>query len=156
MKVFDKEDLRKINKWSVDYDKEETPEIDGIKPIENTTTDIKIGGVVIINDTAFSVCSLRDKSYIDNKEKQWCTVEKLKKQEIFLGEEEARDMDYKDNIICPYCGYKDINSWEADDDEEKCECGVCGSIFSYQRVVTVEYCSQPVQKANIINLDTEC
>jgi NTP pyrophosphatase (non-canonical NTP hydrolase) len=34
-------------------------------------------------------------------------------------------------------------------EEDKCECGSCGSIYSYQRDVSVSYCSQPVKPNDV-------
>jgi len=45
------------------------------------------------------------------------------------------------------------DSWEAGDDEDEYECPCCGSVFSYQRNVTVEYCSHPVKKAKAVYLN---
>jgi len=50
------------------------------------------------------------------------------------------DHKYTDNIICPWCGHKDRDSWESDDNGEE-ECGDCGKEFTYERIVTVEYCT---------------
>jgi DNA-directed RNA polymerase subunit RPC12/RpoP len=63
---------------------------------------------------------------------------------------EPEDKDYERNLICPYCGYEDTDSWELSDDDEEHECGRCGAIISYQRVVTVEYNSSPVKPPNVV------
>lgn len=63
---------------------------------------------------------------------------------------EPEDKDYENNVICPYCGYEDIDSWELSNDDEEHECGRCRAVMSYQRVVTVEYCSSPVKPPSVI------
>jgi hypothetical protein len=63
---------------------------------------------------------------------------------------------YETNIVCPYCGYVDCDSWEKSDDSEDNECGCCGLKFSYERNVTVEYSSFPIeQKIEIKIIDIE-
>ncbi len=48
------------------------------------------------------------------------------------------------NIICPYCGNTDLASFERGD-EDTIECGECGGTIHYQRIVTVEYTTEPVK-----------
>lgn len=63
---------------------------------------------------------------------------------------EPVDKNFESNLICPYCGYEDKDSWElSDNDEEHC-CGRCGAVLSYERVVTVEYSSSPVKPPNVV------
>ena len=47
-----------------------------------------------------------------------------------------------DNLICPWCGYENINSWELSDGEDDYECPACGEVFTYERVVDVHYTSK--------------
>jgi hypothetical protein len=44
---------------------------------------------------------------------------------------------YTEEIVCPFCGSVQRDSWEFSD-EGAYECD-CGRSFSYQRIVTVEY-----------------
>lgn len=149
MKIFDYADLG--NKRSWDYSMSGlTPEDDGIKPIIETDSEINMGDTLIIGNVAYSITSLSGKGGIYNT----AYVERLKYQEAFIYGAEPEEKDYTSQITCPYCGYEDGDSWEADDDEDECECPCCGSVFSYQRNVTVEYCSQPVKKAEVVYLKT--
>lgn len=52
--------------------------------------------------------------------------------------------EFEQNIICPYCGYVDRDSFERSD-EDTMECPVCGGTIHYERVVTVEYTTEPVK-----------
>jgi DNA-directed RNA polymerase subunit RPC12/RpoP len=45
----------------------------------------------------------------------------------------------EEDITCPYCGYKDKNSWEAPDEDDDYTCGNCNETFAMQRIITVEY-----------------
>lgn len=147
MKIFDYADLGDKRSW--DYSsKGITPEDDGISPILETDKVIDMGDLFIINGFAYYVCSMSGRGMM----RQIAYVEKLKNQSVFIDNKEPTDQNYTSNITCPYCG-AEIESWEMDDEEDEYECESCKSIFSYQRNVTVEYCSQPVQKSEPIILD---
>jgi len=148
MKIFDYADLGSKRSW--DYSQNGlTPEDDGIKPIIETDKEINIGETLIIGNVAYCVTALSGKG----GRYHTAYVEKLKYQKVFIDDEEPEDEDYTEQITCPYCGYENSDSWEAGDDEDEYECPCCGSVFSYQRNVTVEYCSQPVRKAKAVYLN---
>jgi transcription elongation factor Elf1 len=48
------------------------------------------------------------------------------------------DHEYTKEIVCPYCGNEETDSWEFSDDGIH-ECSVCDNEFSYERILTVEY-----------------
>ena len=52
----------------------------------------------------------------------------------------------EDEITCPYCGYVYGDSWEDAEEDDARECEICGSVFSYTKVITVDYRSSPVEK----------
>ena len=52
--------------------------------------------------------------------------------------------DYEKNIVCPYCGYVDRDSYERSD-EDTVECQRCEGTIHYQRIVTIEYMTAPVK-----------
>lgn len=52
--------------------------------------------------------------------------------------------EFEQNIICPYCGHIDTDSFERSD-EGMVECPMCGGTIHYERVVTVEYATEPVK-----------
>lgn len=66
--------------------------------------------------------------------------------------DEPEDHDFTDEIVCPYCE-SEIESFEMDDDDNDCECPYCHSHFAYQREITVTYNSQPISKAEAIELN---
>ena len=50
--------------------------------------------------------------------------------------------EYTSEIVCPYCGHRDRNSWEKsgnDEEEMETECERCGREFFYYRHMIVEY-----------------
>ena len=63
---------------------------------------------------------------------------------------EPEDKEYEINLICPYCGHEDRDSWELSDDDDEHKCGRCGAIMSFERVVTVEYNSSPVKPPSVV------
>lgn len=55
------------------------------------------------------------------------------------------DHKYTNQIICPYCGYEEHDSWEIRGDNGEHECGDCGKEFQYERIVTVIYCTKKIK-----------
>ena len=55
------------------------------------------------------------------------------------------EMEYwhEDEATCPYCGHKDHDSWELDDEDNTVECD-CGGTYDVVRNVSVTYTSVPV------------
>ena len=55
------------------------------------------------------------------------------------------DYEYTREIVCPYCGYMQGDSWEWNmneaDDWDECECDNCGKIFFAVRNIDVSYSS---------------
>lgn len=147
MKIFDYADMGCKKSW--DYSMNgTTPEIDGIHPILTTEKDVSMGDLLIINGTAYCICSMSGKG----DKRSVCYVERLKNQAVFIENEEPEEQDYTDEITCPYCGYE-MESLEMSDDEEEYICESCHSTFSYQRDITIRYCSQPVKKADVVRLE---
>lgn len=48
------------------------------------------------------------------------------------------DHEYTKEIVCPYCGNEESDSWEFSESGEH-ECSVCDNEFTYERNITVEY-----------------
>lgn len=49
------------------------------------------------------------------------------------------DHSYTDEIVCPYCGCIDRDSWEVQPDSADMQCGDCGETFDYNRIITIQY-----------------
>jgi len=52
------------------------------------------------------------------------------------------DHDFTRNIVCPYCGHVDRDSWEWNNGEEgdgEAECGECEKSYGVSRHVMVKY-----------------
>ena len=99
-------------------------------------------GEVDVELNIFEVIKIENEYYVPgvlNKDRKTAGVRKV---QIAL---EPEDRDYESNMACPYCGYEDDVSWELGDSDEEHECGRCGAVMSFERVVTVEYSSSPVK-----------
>lgn len=141
MEIYDYSDLGNMHSWDYSMN-QRTPRDDGIEPIVVTDKEIEMGELLIINNVAYTICSLSGKG---NKF-QIAYVESVKNQSVFVDGEDPEEQYGTDNIICPYCGYENEDSWEADESDEHYECPNCGSYFSYEREVSVSYYSSPVEK----------
>ncbi len=151
MKIFDEKDIDRKRRWEY-MGSGRSPENDGIKPLIETNEKIEISTVIIVNNTAYVVCSLSGTSKDGTLIPTYGIAEKTERQDVFVENEEPEEQNFKDNITCPYCGYENQDSWECTDDEDEEICGNCGSTFSYERIVTVEYTSYPVKKADCVRL----
>lgn len=68
--------------------------------------------------------------------------EKLIEEEIkqFNG-----DTNFTNNIICPYCGSEDGDSWEETQDWGEIECGNCYKTFYFEREISVTYTTTKIE-----------
>ena len=55
---------------------------------------------------------------------------------------EEIDNEYTDEIVCPYCGREESDSWEYSDDDGQAACGYCGAEFLYERHTSVHYSTE--------------
>lgn len=141
MEIYDYADLGNMRSWDYSMNNR-TPRDDGIEPIVVTDKEIEMGELLIINNVAYTICSLSGKG---NKF-QIAYVERVKNQSVFVDGEDPEEQYGTDNITCPYCGYEDEDSWEADESDDHYECPNCGSYFSYEREASVSYYSSPIEK----------
>jgi DNA-directed RNA polymerase subunit RPC12/RpoP len=61
------------------------------------------------------------------------------------------DTKHRDNIVCPYCGYEDEDSWAVDfgpgiDGETELQCASCGQAMKAKRYSTVAYTTEKLPK----------
>ncbi len=112
-------------------------EVESYPYIGEIDIDLTIGEVVKVDDNYYTI------GIMDPKNK----IAGVRKVEIDL---KPKDINYKSNLTCPYCGYEDNDSWELADDDGEHECGRCGAVMAYERIVTVEYCSSPVKPPEIV------
>lgn len=94
-------------------------------------------GLYRFNDRIYNVTSI---------EAIWARVIELKI-------EDKQETEYEHNLKCPYCGYEDNDSWELYDNDDDFECGRCGALMQYERIVTIEYSAKIVKKPTIIDVE---
>ena len=58
------------------------------------------------------------------------------------------DTEYTDNVICPYCGYEDRDSWEYGQDDFETKCSSCGKEMSVTRNISISYSSWKLESAD--------
>ena len=49
-----------------------------------------------------------------------------------------------DEMVCPYCGEEQSDSWEVPADDGDMSCGHCSRTFRYTRNVSVSYTTTPI------------
>lgn len=64
--------------------------------------------------------------------------------------EDELDTSYCEFATCPWCGYKELNSWELEDDEY--DCNSCGKPFEVSRDIDVHYSTAKVVKEEKSNV----
>ena len=57
------------------------------------------------------------------------------------------DHRYTDNIICPWCGRENIDSWEVQPDVGDDTCPDCKKSFTYSRKIDVKYCTSKLEQS---------
>jgi hypothetical protein len=60
---------------------------------------------------------------------------------------------FEDEIICPYCGYKDCDSWEFSESGEY-EC-TCGALLHVEVEYSVTYSAKVLEKGIIEDIDND-
>lgn len=73
------------------------------------------------------------------EDKYWCQ-ECRDKADAFY--EWQNEQSYTDNIVCPWCGEEQTDSWECDAWDLEYECRYCGKKIEYERNTDVTYSSR--------------
>ena len=110
-------------------------------PIIEVDKEIELDDLLKIEGHLYTVCM---KALKEN----YVVVKELNVIEL---PDEPEEHNYTNEIVCPYCE-SEIEGFEMDDEDDNYECPYCHSHFSYQREITVTYNSQPISKAESIEL----
>ena len=113
-------------------------EVEDYPYIGEIDIDLSMGTVIEVNQEYFTIGVL-------NFQNKSAGVHKIKL------DIDPKDKSYELNVVCPYCGYEDSDSWELSDSEDEHECGRCGATISFERAVTVEYNSSPKKPPEVVN-----
>ena len=109
-------------------------------PLIDVNREINMDDLLSIKGCLYTVC-MKSKNHVVVKEIN-----------VSVLPDEPEEQFYTDEITCPYCK-SEIESFEMEDEDYDYECPYCHSHYSYQRIVRVEYCSQPISKAEAIKLN---
>lgn len=110
-------------------------------PIIEVDREIDIYDLLKIEGHLYTVC-------MKSSKENYVVVKELNVIEL---PDEPEEHNYTNEIVCPYCE-SEIEGFEMDDEDDDYECPYCHSHFSYQREITVTYNSQPISKAEAIEL----
>lgn len=123
-----------IVKWDVKLICEKDKNIEDFEIIKTLDKSLNFDTEILkIDSKYYRKCSLDFKL-------NYLSVEECKKPQ------ELEELDFKDEICCPHCGYEQSDSWEASDSGDE-ECQSCGSKYFYERSVEVSY-SMKITKRN--------
>jgi DNA-directed RNA polymerase subunit RPC12/RpoP len=50
-----------------------------------------------------------------------------------------------DELVCPYCGHQESDSWEVYPDDGVYKCGECEKEYTYSRYVSVTYTTKKLK-----------
>ena len=58
------------------------------------------------------------------------------------------DTEYKDNVVCPYCGHiQDTNYCYFDNEKSGTyECEMCGNLFHFKVITEISYSTYPIEE----------
>lgn len=108
--------------------------------IGETNQYIDFETLLNINGTLFRCCSLdaeRDRLYVRK-----------------LNRALPKDSEtYEDNLVCPYCGYEELDSFELMDDDDEYICPQCGSKLKYHREIEIHYDCEVVEEKEPIEVE---
>ena len=52
------------------------------------------------------------------------------------------DTEYQDEITCPYCGYKEEDSWDYAERDNEYTCGECDKECELDVIIQFSYCTE--------------
>ncbi len=63
-----------------------------------------------------------------------------------IAERQAKgfEHEYTGEVVCPHCGYEEVDSWEMHDHDDDRECPDCKQKYQYERIITCEYSSSKI------------
>lgn len=126
-----------MDKWNlVEYDSDlfgYKNQIEDYKILKTTDKIPNINKLIKIDGRIYAPC------YIDVEQKCFMAHE-IKPSRY----EEEIDI----NLICPYCGYQDRDSWDLENYGEK-ECDRCGALLEWETEITRTFTTKLVKKPEI-------
>ena len=61
------------------------------------------------------------------------------------------DHDYTKEIVCPYCGHEQSDSWEimGNDEDGETDCDECEKSFRWSAHIDITYCTEKMENAHV-------
>ncbi|PFL63352.1 hypothetical protein COJ27_16240 [Bacillus cereus] len=116
------------------FDKNKTAKV--IKVVD---CDLAISNNIMIDGKVYHVCAKYPQNNL------------IGVREIQL-QSTPEEIEYEEQLICPYCKGKDIDAWERSQDSDTINCGKCGSEIEYSREVEITYSTKPIKRNKPIKL----
>lgn len=60
-----------------------------------------------------------------------------------------------DEIVCPYCGERETDSWDCSDSGDNVYCEACGGTYGYEREVWITYDSYKISEGKLREVNNE-
>jgi len=110
-------------------------------------------GTINIEPDLYELFQLNNKWYVlgtVNVDKKYGGAHEIQNLNL-----EATETEYENYITCPICGYVDMDSFEADDEDTEYQCGRCGAILEVSRNVEVTYSAAVKELPTILQNEGE-
>lgn len=80
-------------------------------------------------------------------QKNYAVVEEVKDFE-----DDPDNFDFESYLKCPYCKHENFDSFELEDSSDSYECGNCGSVISFERIIDITYSSKAVKTSPVVEV----
>lgn len=148
MKIYRRDDFKSDDFWAIfvpGYGPGETTEDverraqkrledSGVVPIAVTDVELHCGDTIRIGDKVYHV--------------GMCGKYKCVVNDPVVIDDDPEEREYDDELHCPYCGAEIPDSFEFPKDGDE-RCIFCGSLFHFEKEMTVRWNSYPVEPAQV-------
>lgn len=102
---------------------------------------VKFYNIIKQKEKYYSICRIRYKKRV------------AKVEELHFSKE-GKKHHYKDKMTCPHCNYEHEDPDEIEGNSGAIYCDRCGIEFLFERIISVEYTSKPIdQEIDIIEVE---
>ena len=105
--------------------------------------EVELGPLLQIDRLYYRWCSLDIKNDI-------LTVEKIEHCDSLPKEDSTYT---NDNLVCPYCGYENLDSFELPEEDDEYECPQCGSTLKYVKNICVDFDCELVAERDPLEIE---
>lgn len=105
--------------------------------------EVELGPLLQIDGVYYRWCSLDIKNGILN-------VDRIEHCDSLPKEDSTYANDY---LVCPYCGYEDLDSSELPEEDDEYECPQCGSTLKYVKNIRVDFDCELVAERDPLEIE---